>query len=115
MIGDPTTCVLVVEKGSGKVVYRYGRELTCGVSFPSCQGAGTTTGDDLATAAAAGEARSASCPSPAGGVGYIIGPMPTTKPQYANLAYSASMNTKRMLPGIEMGHRLEQAFSRAGF
>ena len=73
-IGDPTTCVLVVEKGSGKVVYRYGRYMTCGVSFPSCQGAKTTTADDLAKAAAAGEARSASCGSPAGGVGYVLGP-----------------------------------------
>jgi hypothetical protein len=114
-IGDPTTCVLVVKKGSGEVVYRYGSHMTCGTSFPSCQAGGTTSGDDLAKAAASGEVRSASCGSPAGGVGYVIGPVPTSKAQYSDLAYSASMNTKRMLPGVEMASRLAQALSRAGF
>jgi hypothetical protein len=114
-IGDPTTCLLVVRKGSGEVVYRYGSHMTCGTNIPVCQGAAVTTVDDLAKAAAAGEARTASCPSPAGGVGYTIGPVPTTKPQYQDLAYAAAMNTKRMLPGIEMASRLEQAFKRAGF
>jgi hypothetical protein len=114
-IGDPSTCVKVVEKASGKVVYQYGSHMTCGLALSNCGGQGTTTGDALGKEAATGAAKTASCPSPAGGTAYAMGPLPNSKPQYAGLAYSASMNTKHLLPGIEIQRRLELAFRQAGF
>lgn len=115
VIGDPSTCVLVVKKGSGDVVYRYGSHMTCGVSLPTCQGVGgQTTANDLAKAAAGGETRTASCGSPAGGAAFAIGPLPTQKPENQSLAYAAVMNSKRMLPGMEMASRLEGAFAKGG-
>ena len=114
-IGDPTTCVLVVKKGSGEVVYRYGRQVTCATDIPSCSGGATTTVDDLAKEAAAGQTRTVSCPSAAGGVGIAIGPVPQTKPQMGELVYAAAMNSQHVLPGMEIAHRLEGDFAKAGF
>jgi hypothetical protein len=114
-IGDPTTCVLVVKKGSGEVVYRYGRQLTCGTKIPSCQAGGTTSVDALAKEAAAGATRTVSCPSPAGGVGIAIGPVTATRPELGELAYAAAMNSAHVLPGIEIARRLDGALARGGF
>ena len=35
-IGDPNTCVLIVEKGSGNVVWRFGGYTTCAMGRPAC-------------------------------------------------------------------------------
>lgn len=113
-IGDATTCVMIVEKGSAKVVYRYGTHMNCEIKLPSCEGAAETTVDEVAKAAAQGQAKMTSCPTPAGRVGWTAGPLPATKPQYQNLAYAAAMNSTRTLPGIEMQTRLTQAFAKAG-
>jgi hypothetical protein len=112
-VGDPTTCVLVVRKGSGEVVYRYGRQVTCATEIPSCQSAATITVDALAKEAAAGAVRTISCPSPAGGVGIAVGPVRADKP--GEFAYAAAMNTAHVLPGMEMARRLDSAFAKAGF
>jgi hypothetical protein len=112
-IGDPTTCVIVVRKGSGEIVYRYGRQLTCGTQIPSCQGAAITSVDALAKEAAKGVTRTVSCPSPAGGVGIALGPVPTTRA--GEFAYAAGMNSPHVLPGIEIARRLDGAFARGGF
>jgi hypothetical protein len=116
-IGDPTICVLLVKKGAGEVVYRYGSNLNCSAQVPVCTGPGQTTVKDLAKAAAAGQTKTSSCalPQGEGGVGYALGPLPATKPQYQDLAYAASINGKRYLPGIEIATRLDGAFKRAGF
>jgi hypothetical protein len=112
-IGDPTTCVLVVKRGSGEVVYRYGRQLTCGTKIPSCQAGGTTTVDALAKEAARGVVRTVSCPSPAGGVGIAVGPVQSTKA--GDLAYAAAMNSAHVLPGMEIARRLDGALAKGGF
>jgi hypothetical protein len=112
-IGDPTTCVLVVKRGSGEVVYRYGRQLTCGTNIPSCQAGGTTTVDALAKEAARGVVRTVSCPSPAGGVGIAVGPVQSTKA--GDLAYAAAMNSAHVLPGMEIARRLDGALAKGGF
>ena len=114
-IGDPSTCVLVVKKDTGEVVYRYGRQMTCGAQMPSCQGEAMTTVDALAKQAAAGQVRTISCPSPAGGVGIAIGRVPQTKPELGELVYAAGMNTEHVLPGMEIARRLDGAFAKAGF
>lgn len=115
-IGDPTTCVLVVKKATGDVVYRYGTHMTCSREMPSCEGAATTNVENVAKAASQGVAKSASCPTSAGAVGWTAGDLPTSKPQtFGDLAYAAAMNSKRALPGREMAVRLESAFAKGGF
>jgi len=116
-IGDPTTCLIIVKKGSGENAYQYGSNLNCSAQIPVCNVPGQTTVKDLAKRAAAGEEKTASCglPQGEGGVGYVIGPVPATKPEYKDLAYAASFNGKRYLPGIEMQTRLEGAYKKAGF
>ncbi len=116
-IGDPSICVLVVEKGSGKLAYKYGTNVNCSAQIPVCTAPGTTTVNDLAKSAAAGQTRNSSCAlvQGEGGVGYASGPLPASKAQYQNLAYAASINGKRYLPGIEIATRMEGAFKKAGF
>lgn len=115
-LGDPTLCVMIVKRGSGQVVYRYGTHMNCAVSLPSCEGGGETHVEAVAKAAAKGATKSSSCPTTAGRVGWTAGPLPTSKPdKYGDLAYAAAMNSQRGLPGMEMGRRLERAFAKAGF
>lgn len=117
-IGDPNTCVLIVEKGGGKVVWRYGDYSTCAVSMASCQGAAALSADGLAKLAAAGEVRNLSCdsePDGASRVGWASGPItPSPGAKYGDLAYAAVMEGPSVLPGREIKIRLEAAFRRAG-
>ncbi|CAN5346866.1 hypothetical protein BH11PSE2_BH11PSE2_10450 [soil metagenome] len=115
-IGDPATCVLIVKKGTGDVVWRYGRNMTCAQTLPACDAPGSISTDNVAVAAAKGATKAASCPSPAGLASWSAGPLPTSHPdKYGDLVYAASMNSKRGLPGREMATRLEGAFAKAGF
>ena len=116
-IGDPTACLIIVKKGSGETAYQYGSNLNCTAQIPVCTAPGQTSVKALAKAAAAGESRASSCALTGGegGAGYTSGPVPTAKPQYQDLAYAASINGKRYLPGIEMQARLDGAFKKAGF
>ena len=118
-IGDPSTCVLIVEKGSGRVVYRFGDYTVCATSRPACDDAGgKLTGDDLAKAAAAGDVRTRSCDaiSTTGDrVGWASGPItPSPGASYGDLAYAAEMQGPNVLPGREIKIRLEAAFRKAG-
>lgn len=117
-IGDPNTCVLIVEKGSGTVVWRFGDYTTCATARPACDRPGTITTDDLAKLAAAGDARTLSCDAPgeAGDrVGWASGPItPSAGAQYGDLAYAANMQGPSVLPGREIKVRLESAFRKAG-
>ena len=117
-IGDPNTCVLIVEKTSAKVVFRYGDYTTCATARPSCGGPATLTTDDLAKLAAAGDARTLSCDAPgeAGDrVGWASGPItPTPGTAYGDLAYAANMQGASILPGREIKVRVESAFRKAG-
>ena len=118
-IGDPNTCVLIVEKGAGKVVFRYGELTTCAIARPACDGAGGMMAtDELGELAAAGDVRTTSCDAlgEAGDrVGWASGPItPSPGAQYGDLAYAANMQGPSVLPGREIKVRVESAFRKAG-
>src|SRR5438477_440635 len=37
-IGDPATCLMIAERATGKVVYRYNTATICARQLPSCEG-----------------------------------------------------------------------------
>ncbi len=43
-IGDPTTCVLIADRASGKVLYKYGANFNCVRALPACDRPGTLVG-----------------------------------------------------------------------
>lgn len=116
-IGDPNTCVVLVEKGSGKVVYRYGRYSGCLRSLPACSTPDTLTTEDLGKLAAAGDARTVSCAAAEGAsrVGWASGPVvKSANAEYGDLAFAAMMEGPTVLPGREISVRLQNALKRAG-
>lgn len=112
-IGDPNTCVIVAEKGSGKTVYRYGAYVACERGMPSCGAGANRSAVDLAKAVAAdGRRVNASCPSNADGsrgVGWAAGPI-----EGRDLVYAAAMEGASTPPGLIIADKLEAAFRRAG-
>lgn len=117
-IGDPSTCVLLVDH-SGKAVWRYGTHMTCSRDLPTCGKPGETmTIDDLAKAAAKGDEIAISCPSSPDGlrsVGWASGPVQSSpKAHHPPLVFAAVMEGERALPGREITARLNEAFSNAG-
>ena len=115
-IGDPASCLLIAEQGSGKLVYRYNTHTACARSLPACAGAGTTeqqTLDQLLKATLKdGQPRTLSCSSTSDasrGVGWASGPIPGK-----GLAYAAMMEGDRAFPGRMMADRLATAFKDAG-
>jgi hypothetical protein len=113
-VGDPATCVLLADRASGQVVYRYGDASTCARALPRCDGAGQITAADALKLAGAPGGRLISCPSSADGsrtVGWAAGRVANTK---RDLIYSAVMEGERALPGQEMSARLAEAFADAG-
>jgi len=114
-IGDPNTCVLIGQQGSGKVVYRYNTHTTCARSLPACEGGRVQTVEELLKATAAdGKARATSCNSTADGsrgVGWASGAL-TGKGK--GLVYAAVMEGDRAFPGRMMAERLSSALRDAG-
>jgi hypothetical protein len=110
-IGDPNTCVLIAEQGSGKVVYRYNSAGACRAEWPTCEGQAVRSATALAaTAAKSGAVVAASCLSaPGRTVAWAAGPI-AGKP----LAYAAVMEGERSFPGRMMADRLAKAFKKAG-
>lgn len=112
-IGDPNTCVLIGEAGSGKVLYRYNTATACAKEYPACERAGAMkVGDLLEATVKDGKPRRLSCDTLADGsrgVGWASGPIPG-KP----LVYAAVMEGDRSFPGMMMADRLNGAFRRAG-
>jgi hypothetical protein len=118
-IGDPNTCVLLVEQGTAKTVFRYGEPSRCLRSLPDCGPAGgQTTAEALAKLAARGDDRAISCDSVADGsrrVGWATGPFVATPgSKYEPLAYAAMMEGEGALPGREIKARLEPALRKGG-
>ncbi|MES2035951.1 MAG: hypothetical protein V4466_17420 [Pseudomonadota bacterium] len=117
-IGDPSTCVLLVERGTAQVVYRFGTHANCGRRLPSCKGPGAINVDDLGKLAAAGDERTISCDSGPGGVnrvGWASGPAPSSPgTAHGDLTYAAMMEGPSVLPGREIKIRLEAALTKAG-
>lgn len=113
-IGDPNTCVLVGEQGSGRVLYRYNTHTTCARTLPACDAPGTRTVDDLLKATAKdGQPRALSCNSTADGsrgVGWASGPVAGRK-----LVYAAVMEGNRTLPGRMIAEKMSGALKDAGF
>ena len=117
-IGDPATCLLIAEQGSGKLVYRYNTHIACDRELPACTATGVTgpatqTPDDLLKATLKdGQTRTLSCSSTqdaSRGVGWAAGPIPGK-----GLVYAAMMEGDRAFPGRMMADRLARAFKDAG-
>ena len=111
-VGDPNTCVLIAEAGSGRVLYRYNTATACDRAFPDCDGPGTMkTKDLLATVAKDGLEHKLSCntvPDASRGVGWAAGPI-----EGRDWVYAAMMEGDRVFPGMMMADRLKSAFRRA--
>lgn len=117
-IGDPSTCLLIAEQGSGRLVYRYNNQFACDRNLPACTpngqpGAATQSLDDLLKATLKdGQERTLSCSSSTDasrGVGWASGPIPGK-----GLVYAAMMEGDRAFPGRMMAERLARAFKAAG-
>ncbi|MGH6992818.1 MAG: hypothetical protein ACRED8_02455 [Caulobacteraceae bacterium] len=113
-IGDPTTCVLIVDVASGKTLYQYGSGFNCARPWPACDRAGSLTARSAVPLAQTPDGRGASCPvggGPGAMVGWAEGKIAGAK---RPLVYSAVMDGSRALPGHEMAGRLEQVFANLG-
>ena len=78
-IGSPSTCVVIADAASGKLVWRGGGYITCSRNLPTCDG-DVTTAEALLQANLGKPARFFSCDSgtaPGNTVGWAIGPVPT--------------------------------------
>jgi hypothetical protein len=111
-IGDPNSCLLIAQMGSGRVLYRYNSATVCDREFPACNRPGKTkTGKLLEATAHDGRPRQLSCNTTADasrGVGWASGPIAGT-----DLVYAAVMEGDRSFPGRMMAERLDRAFRRA--
>jgi hypothetical protein len=113
-IGDPSTCLLLADARTGKVVYQYGDAFNCSRALPACDAPGTLNARAALQFASRPGGRLASCPSSADGsrtVGWAAEPVQSAK---QHLVYSAVMEGQRALPGHEMNARLYDAFQKAG-
>lgn len=111
-IGDPNTCVLIAERGSGRVLYRYNTATACANPWPACDHPQDIKLETLLQATAKdGRPRELSCYSAedrSRGVGWASGPV-VGKPY----VYAAVMEGERAFPGRMMSERLDSAFRRA--
>jgi hypothetical protein len=111
-VGDPNSCVLIGERGSGRVLYRYNSATACAREWPACdRPQATKLSKVLEATAKDGKVRELSCytmPDRSRSVGWSAGPIPG-KP----LVYAAMMEGDRAFPGMMMTDRLETAFRRA--
>jgi hypothetical protein len=113
-IGDPSTCVLIAERATGKVVYRYGQSFNCIRGLPACDRPGTMSATQALGLASTPDGRGASCPTVADGsrmVGWAEG-RATSKSR--DLIYSAVMEGQHAMPGHEISARLDDGFQQAG-
>ncbi len=113
-IGDPTTCVVIAERSSHKILYAYGQRFNCVRGLPACDRPGYMTAQQALTLADTPDGRGASCPSNpehSRNVGWAEGRIAGSK---RDLIYSAVMEGDRALPGQEMMARLSDAFGSAG-
>lgn len=111
-IGDPNSCLLIAQAGTGKLYYRYNTHTACDREQPSCEGAAKSkVGKMLDRVVESRAAVQLSCDTKADGsrgVGWAAGPIEGT-----DLVYAAMMEGERAFPGRMMADRLEGAFRRA--
>lgn len=113
-IGDPTTCVLIVDLTTGKTVYSYNGGFNCQRGLPACDRPGFLSAKQALALATAPGGRDASCNSVPDGsrtVGWAEGRVKSAKHDFI---YSAVMEGQRALPGHEMASRLDDDFANAG-
>ncbi|HEY2482618.1 MAG TPA: hypothetical protein VGI30_10540 [Caulobacteraceae bacterium] len=113
-IGDPTTCVLIVDRATGKTVYSYNAGFNCQRGLPACDRPGFLSAKQALALAAAPGGRDASCNSVPDGsrtVGWAEGRVKSAKHDFI---YSAVMEGQRALPGHEMAARLDDDFANVG-
>jgi hypothetical protein len=112
-IGDATTCMLIAEQDSGKVVYRYNTRTVCARTLPACERPEPQTVEALLKATAKdGQPRTLSCNTTADasrGVGWASGVIAGK-----GLVYAAVMEGERAMPGRIMADKLGRAFRDAG-
>ena len=112
-IGDPGTCVLIGEAGSGDTVHRFGSNVTGGRVLPACDGATRTLEDLLHLTAKGRQAVNASCassPDGARSVAWAAGPIETRD----ELVYAAAMEGPNTPPGVVVADKLKNAFVKVG-
>jgi hypothetical protein len=112
-IGDPASCLLIADQGSGRLVYRYNTPIACDRELPACDAKGVRSIDQLLAATRKdGQPRQLSCYSTADasrGVGWASGVLPGK-----GLVYAAMMEGDRSFPGRMMAERLDNAFAKVG-
>ena len=113
-VGDPSTCVILADRATGKVVYRYGQQFNCLRGLPACDRPGFLSASQAMAFAETPGGRTASCNSGADSsrqVGWAEGQAASAG---RRLNYSAVMEGQSALPGREMAARLDDAFRSAG-
>jgi hypothetical protein len=113
-IGDPDTCLLIADRTTGKVLYRYGAPFNCVRGLPACDRRAYMSAQQALPLAALPGGRKASCPSNSDGsrmVGWAEGRVAS---RTRDLVYSAMMEGQTALPGQEINARLYDAFQQAG-
>jgi hypothetical protein len=112
-IGDPATCLMMADRESGRIVYRYNTATVCSRKLAACEGDERRTLKDLLMETADdGVARQQSCLTTADasrGVSWASGVIPAR-----NLAWAAVMDGTRTLPGRIMSDRLQQRLGPLG-
>jgi len=113
-IGDPTTCVLIVDRATGNTVYSYNGGFDCERGLPACDRPGFLSAKQALAFANLPGGREASCSSVPDGsrtVGWAEGRVVSARHDFV---YSAVMEGQRALPGHEMSSRLDDDFANAG-
>lgn len=112
-IGDPATCLLIGERASGRIVYRYNTATICARLLPSCEGPARRELKDLLQATARdGRPRALSCLTTADasrGVSWASGVLPAK-----GLVWAAVMEGTRTFPGRMMADRVEPRLKDLG-
>lgn len=112
-IGDPASCLMIADRATGKVVYRYNTATVCARQLPACDAAGVRDVKGLLDATVKeGLPHTTSCATTADhsrGVSWASGMLPKK-----GLAYAAVMEGTRTFPGRMMAERLEPRFQDLG-
>lgn len=105
-IGDPASCLLIAERGTGRIVYRYNTATVCARALPSCEGPKQRKVKDLVRLVAKDrQPRTLSCnttPDASRGVSWAAGPLANKR-----YVYAAVMEGTRTFPGMMMAERIE--------
>lgn len=113
-VGDPATCVLLADRATRKVVYRFGTSVVCRRTLPACDRPGFINPETALSLAATPGGHAASCPSNPEHTAEVAWSAGKVESGKRDLIYSAVMEGRRTLPGREMAVRLQEAFAKAG-